>query len=116
VINQKCLIYTSGGLVIGNNVSISAEVALVTGSHDINHPEFPSDYRPIVIDDYAWIGTRAMILRGVTIGQGAVVMAGAVVTKDVAPFAVVGGVPAQPVAERNLRDLSYQLIDRPLFE
>jgi maltose O-acetyltransferase len=116
VINQKCLIYTSGGLVIGSNVSISAEVALITGTHDINDPEFPSDYRPIVIDDYAWIGTRAMILQGVTIGQGAVVMAGAVVTKDVEPFAVVGGVPAKPITERTLRNPSYRLIERPLFE
>jgi O-antigen/teichoic acid export membrane protein/acetyltransferase-like isoleucine patch superfamily enzyme len=116
VINQKCLIYTSGGLVIGSNVSISAEVALITGTHDINDPEFPSDYRPIVIDDYAWIGTRAMILQGVTIGQGAVVMAGAVVTKDVEPFAVVGGVPAKPITERTLRNPAYRLIERPLFE
>ncbi|MGO8949725.1 MAG: acyltransferase, partial [Ktedonobacterales bacterium] len=116
VINQKCLIYTSGGLVIGNNVSISAETALITGTHDIDDPNFPSDYRPIVIDDYAWIGTRAMILQGVTIGQGAVVMAGAVVTRDVEPFAVVGGVPARQVTERKLRDFSYRLIKRPLFE
>jgi maltose O-acetyltransferase len=116
VINQKCLIYTSSGLIIGNHVSISAEVALITGTHDINDPHFTSDYRPIVIDDYVWIGTRAMILQGVTIGQGAVVMAGAVVTHDVAPFAVVGGVPAKPIAERRLRDLSYRLIKRPLFE
>ncbi len=116
VINQKCLIYTTAGLVIGNNVSISAETALITGTHDINDPNFPSDYRPIVIDDYAWIGTRAVILQGVTIGQGAVVMAGAVVTHDVAPFAVVGGVPARQISERKLRDLSYRLMDRPLFE
>lgn len=117
VINQKCLIYTSAGLVVGNNVSISAEVALITGTHDINHPDFPSDYRPIVIDDYAWIGTRAMILQGVTIGRGAVVMAGAVVTHDVEPFAVVGGVPARPITERLLRDPSYTLFERrPLFE
>lgn len=116
VINQKCLIYTSGGLIIGSNVSISAEVALITGTHDINDPGFPSDYRPIVIDDYAWIGTRAMILQGVTIGQGAVVMAGSVVTKDVEPFAVVGGVPAKPITERTLRNPSYHLMEPPLFE
>jgi maltose O-acetyltransferase len=57
-----------------------------------------------------------MILQGVTIGQGAVVMAGAVVTKDVEPFAVVGGVPAKQITERALRNPSYQLIERPLFE
>ena len=116
VINQGCLIYTSGGLVIGEHVSISPGVSLVTGTHDINDPEFPSDYQPIVIDDYAWIGTRAVILRGVTIGRGAVVMAGAVVTHDVAPYAVVGGVPAKPIQERKLRAPSYELMVRPLFE
>jgi O-antigen/teichoic acid export membrane protein/acetyltransferase-like isoleucine patch superfamily enzyme len=116
VINQKCLIFTQSGLIIGNNVSISAEVALITGTHDINDPNFPSYYRPIVIDDYVWIGTRAMILQGVTIGRGAVVMAGAVVTHDVEPFAVVGGVPARPITERRLQDPSYRLMRRPLFE
>jgi acetyltransferase-like isoleucine patch superfamily enzyme len=116
VINQKCLIYTSSGLIIGNHVSISAEVALITGTHDINDPNFTSNYRPIIIDDYAWIGTRAMILQGVTIGRGAVVMAGAVVTHDVEPYMVVGGVPAKPISERRLRDLSYRLMRRPLFE
>ena len=116
VINQRCLIYTSGGLIIGSNVSISAEVALITGSHDINDPEFTSDYRPIVIDDYAWIGTRAVILQGVTIGRGAVVMAGAVVTKDVEPFTVVGGVPAKTVTQRTLQEYSYHLMTPPLFE
>lgn len=116
VINQKCLIYTPSGLIIGNNVSISAEVALITGTHDINDPSFISDYRPIVIDDYAWIGIRAVILQGVTIGRGAVVMAGAVVTHDVEPFTVVGGVPARTITERRLRDLSYHLIKRPFLE
>ena len=116
VINHKCLIYTPSGLIIGNNVSISSEVALVTGSHDINHPGFPAQYQPIVIDDYASIGIRATILQGVTIGRGAVVMAGAVVTRDVEPFTVVGGVPAKPISERTLHDPSYQFNIRPLFE
>jgi maltose O-acetyltransferase len=116
IINRKCLLYTSSGLLIGNNVSISAEVALITGTHDINSPTFAATYLPIVIDDYAWIGTRAMILQGVTIGQGAVVMAGAVVTHDVAPFAVVGGVPAKPISERTLREPAYKLWRPPLFE
>jgi acetyltransferase-like isoleucine patch superfamily enzyme len=63
-----------------------------------------------------WIGIRAVILQGVTIGRGAVVMAGAVVTHDVEPFAVVGGVPARKVSERRLNEPSYDLIRRPLFE
>lgn len=116
IIKPDCYIYTSGGLIIGQNVSISAGVWLVTGSHDINDPEFRDRYRPIVIDDHAWIGVRATIMGGVTIGRGAVVMAGAVVTSDVPPFAVVAGVPAQVVGERELREPAYTIALRPLFE
>ncbi len=82
----------------------------------MNDPEFSDIYRPIAIDDYAWIGSRATILAGVTIGRGAVVMAGAVVSRDVPPYAVVGGVPAQVVSMRELRDPAYSLNFRPFFE
>lgn len=116
VINQGCLLYTTGGLVIGKNVSISAGAWLVTGSHDMNDPQFPDFYKPITINDYAWIGMRATILGGVTIGEGAVVMAGAVVSKDVPPYTVVGGVPAKVVRERELREPTYALNYHPLFE
>ncbi len=116
VINYGCLLYTTGGIVIGDQVSISAGVWLVTGTHDINHPQFIDSYKPIVIGNYAWIGMRATILGGVTIGEGAVVMAGAMVTRDVTPFAVVGGVPAKVVGNRELCDPSYSLDFRPLFE
>jgi O-antigen/teichoic acid export membrane protein/acetyltransferase-like isoleucine patch superfamily enzyme len=115
-INHGCLLYTTGGLEIGREVSISAGVWLVTGTHDMNHPDFPDEYRPIVIGDHAWIGARATILAGVTIGEGAVVMAGAVVARDVPPFAVVGGVPARIVSERRLRNPSYHIAFRPPLE
>jgi O-antigen/teichoic acid export membrane protein/acetyltransferase-like isoleucine patch superfamily enzyme len=116
VINHGCYLYTTGGLAIGDNVSISSGVWFVTGTHDMNAPDFPDLYKPIVVGNHAWIGVRATILAGVTIGDGAVVMAGAVVARDVAPFAVVGGVPARPVGTRALRDPSYSLDFRPLFE
>lgn len=116
VINHGCLLYTTGGLVIGENVSISPGVWLVTGTHMMNDPEFVDIYRPITIDDYAWIGARATVLCGVTIGKGAVVMAGAVVTKDVAPFTVVGGVPAKAVGTRELRTPAYTLDFHPPLE
>ena len=116
VINHGCLLYTTGGIIIGEQVSISAGVWLVTGTHDINHPQFVDSYKPIVISDHAWIGMRATVLGGITIGEGAVVMAGAMVTHDVPPFAVVGGVPAKVVGNRDLCDPSYSLNFRPLFE
>jgi acetyltransferase-like isoleucine patch superfamily enzyme len=116
VINQGCLLDTRGGLVIGEHVSISAGVWLVTGWHDINDPQFPALYKPIVIKDYVWIGIRATILAGITIGEGSVVMAGAVVTRDVPPYTVVGGVPARVICERQLHDPAYTLNFRPLFE
>lgn len=115
VINWDCMLYVTGGLIIGDNVSISAGVWLVTGTHDINHPQFIDTYRPIEIGDYVWIGMRATVLAGVTIGEGAVVMAGAVVTRDVPPNAVVGGVPARIISQRELKP-SYSLDFRPLFE
>ncbi len=116
VINRGCFLYTTGGLVIGDHVSISPGVWLITGSHDINAPQFPDFYQPIVIDRYVWIGVRATILGGVRVGEGAVVMAGAVVTRDVPPYAVVGGVPARVIRSRELREPAYSLDFHPLFE
>jgi len=116
VINWDCMLYTTGGLIIGENVSISAGVWLVTGTHEMNHPQFIDTYKPIVISDYVWIGMRATILGGVTIGEGAVVMAGAVVTRDVPPYAVVGGLPAKVIRQRELQNPAYSLNYHPLFE
>ena len=116
VINQGCLLYTTGGLVIGEQVSISSGVWLVTGTHDMNDPQFVDSYKPIVIGDHAWIGIRATILAGITVGEGAVVMAGAVVTHDVAPYTVVGGIPARVIGQRKLQNPSYALDFHPLFE
>lgn len=90
-----------GGITIGNDVSISFRCNLISGGHDIQDPYFPGDHRPIVIHDHVWIGAGATVIRGVTIGEGAVVCAGAVVTKDVEPYTVVGGVPAKTIGRRN---------------
>src|SRR5947209_2399813 len=104
VINQGCFLYTTGGLVIGKQVSISSGVWLITGTHDMNDPQFVDFYKPIVIGDHVWIGVRATILAGVTVGEGAVVMAGAVVVHDVPSYAVVGGVPARVIRKRDDKD------------
>jgi acetyltransferase-like isoleucine patch superfamily enzyme len=100
------------GIEIGRNVNFSSEVALWTLQHDPQSPTFEMEGGSIVIEDEAWISFRATILPGVRIGRGAVVAAGAVVTKDVPAYAIVGGVPAKVIGERT-RDLRYDLADGP---
>lgn len=96
------------GIVIGECVNIAGEVRLYTREHDIDDPFFGECGGPIVIEDYAYIGSRVTILPGVRVGYGAVVASGAVVTRDVPPYHMVGGVPARFLRERN-RDLRYRL-------
>lgn len=108
-INRGCFLDGRGTIVIGNNVSISHEVKIITGSHDMNSCQFEAIYKPIIIDDYVWLGAGCTILQGIHIGIGAVVCAGAVVTKDIKPYEVVAGVPAKVIKNRN-RNLSYHCI------
>lgn len=111
--------FVNGGerpLVIGNNVSIAGEVRIFTMEHDIDSPDFAEVGGPVVIEDYVVIGTRVTILPGVRIGKGAVVGSGAVVTKDVAPYEVVGGVPAKSIREPRRKDLKYTLKFARLFQ
>ncbi len=115
VINRGCCIDVRSGLRIGADVSISPEVAILTTQHDLDDAEFALQGGPVVIEDHVWIGMRAVVLPGVTIGRGAVIAAGAVVTKDVAPLDIVAGVPARPVGHRTLHP-EYRLPHPPLFE
>lgn len=96
------------GITIGSCVNIAGEVRLYTREHNIDDPFFAEIGGPIVIEDYAYIGTRVTIMPGVSIGRGAVVASGAVVTKDVEPYMLVGGVPARVIRERS-HDLRYKL-------
>jgi len=110
IIGHGALLDARMGLTIGNNVNLSNEVMIWTLHHDYNSPDFAQVGKQVVIEDYAWICSRAIILPGVTIGKGAVVAAGAVVSRDVEPYTVVGGVPAKAIAKRNT-NLSYDLGD-----
>lgn len=115
VINANCRIDSRGELEIGSNVSISEEVVVLTADHDMDTPDFKGRNRKVVIKNYVWIGTRAMILPGIKIGKGAVVAAGAVVTKDVEPFHVVAGIPAKFIRIRENK-LDYSISYRRLFQ
>lgn len=114
VINQKCRLDNRGTIAIGDSVSISAEVCILTADHYPQSPDFSGGVSPVTIEDYVFIGTRAMILPGVTLGKGSVVGAGAAVTKDVAPFTIVAGVPAKPIGSRRT-DLDYSATYHRLF-
>jgi len=103
-------------LVIGNHVDIASQVLIYNSEHDVNDPEFKARNEPVEIKDYVFIGPRAIILPGVTVGKGAVVAAGAVVTKDVKDFEIVGGVPAVKIGERKNKKLSYILGRARLFQ
>lgn len=108
-IGYYTLLDARGGVKIGNNVNISSYSKLVTGSHDISDgARFQAVFKPITIRDHAWVCTGATVLQGVTIGTGAVVAAGSVVTKDVEPYTVVGGIPAHKISMRN-ESLSYEV-------
>lgn len=96
------------GIEIGRNVNLSSEVSIWTWQHDPDSPNFDAHGGKVRIHDYAWLSYRTTILPGVTVGEGAVVAAGAVVTKDVPPYSIVGGVPATVIGERPA-NLSYDL-------
>jgi acetyltransferase-like isoleucine patch superfamily enzyme len=113
-INRRCMLDVRGGLRIGTSVSVSPEVAILTASHDMNDPRFGLVHGRVVIDDYAWIGSRATILPNVTVGRGAVIAAGSVVTRDVPPMTVVAGAPAKPIGMRNAADFAYLAGGGPL--
>lgn len=112
IIGDKAVLDARRGYIkIGKNVQLGNEVNMWTGSHDMNDPWFrsiPGKRGPIEIDNYVWIGPRATILNSIKIGEGAVIAAGAVVTKDVAPYSIMAGVPAKKIGVRNNR-LYYKL-------
>jgi acetyltransferase-like isoleucine patch superfamily enzyme len=116
IVGQNAFLDGRDNLTIGKYVDIASEVMIYNSEHDINSEYFEAKNNPVEIGDFVFIGPRAIILPGVKIGKGAVIAAGAVVTKDVEEFKIVGGVPAKEIGERQLKDPKYHLGRARLFQ
>ena len=118
-IGPFCSLDGSGGLVIGENCSVSAGCQIV--SHDtvkwaVSRGKHPYEYAPIRIGDCCFIGSHAVITKGVTVGNHCVIGAGAVVTCDVPDYAIVGGVPGRVIGRVNVHDgrmVTFDYFDNP---
>lgn len=117
LVSWGCYLDLQEKITIGDRVGLSPQISIITSSHAVG-----SSYNrvgdlqalPVVIKDGVWIGVRCTILPGVTIHEGAVVAAGAVVTKDVPANTIVGGVPAKVI--KKLEDSDTSTVDRKLAE
>ncbi len=116
IIGDKAFLDGRELLKIGNHVNIASEVMIYNSQHDIDSDDFHAVNGPVTIESFVFIGPRVIILPGVTVGEGAVVGAGAVVTHDVAPFTLVGGVPAKYIRDRNIKDPQYKIGRARLFQ
>lgn len=113
-------------VIMGKYVMLGPNVSIIGGDHQFDQPGVPIIFsgRPkmptTVLEDDCWLGFGVTVIAGVRIGRGAIVAAGAVVTKDVEPYSIVGGVPAQPISQRFKTDKARQahdrMLEKPLYE
>ncbi len=104
-IGPYAVLYGHGGLHLGNDVLIAAHTVIVPSAHRFDRRDIPiraqgETQQGVSIGDGAWLGAHAVVLDDVTVGEGAIVAAGAVVNRDVAPYEIVGGVPARVIKRR----------------
>lgn len=95
-----------GGIQIGDNVNVSSGVMLWTAQHDYRDSAFAGRLGAITLEKYVWLGPRVIVLPGITVREGCVVAAGAVVTEDTEPYGIYAGLPARRIGDRT-RDLDY---------
>lgn len=116
IIGDHCFLDGRASLKIGNHVGIASQVLIYNDQHNIHSNDYENSFGPVEIGDYVFIGPRAIILPNVKIGKGAVVAAGAVVTKNIPDFEVWAGVPAEKINDRKINNPNYKLGRPMLFQ
>ena len=89
-------------IIIGNDVCISQGAYLCTGNHDWNDAAFGLRVKPIIVEEGAWIGAKAIVLSGITIASHSIITAGSVIAKDTKPYMIYSGNPATEIKERKI--------------
>lgn len=107
VVNFGCYLDNRRGITIGNNVAIAHNTKIYTLGHNIDSPRFETKGAPVVIEDNVFVFSNAMIMPGVTVHEGAIILPGSIVTKDVPAWKIVGGNPAKVIRDRN-KDIDYK--------
>ncbi|KKQ85690.1 MAG: acetyltransferase (isoleucine patch superfamily) [Candidatus Woesebacteria bacterium GW2011_GWB1_38_8] len=116
IIGDHVFLDGRSSIKIGDHVDIASEVMIYNSEHDLESDKFIAREEAVEIGDYVFVGPRAIILPGVKIGRGVIVGAGAVVTKDVPDYSIVGGIPAIVIGERKNKNLNYRLGRARLFQ
>ncbi len=116
IIGDHCFLDGRAPLKIGSHVGIASQVLIYNDEHDINSLDYSNSFGPVEIGDYVFIGPRAIILPNIKIGKGAVVAAGAVVTKDIPDFEIWGGIPAKKINDRQNKNPNYKIGRAMLFQ
>lgn len=116
IIGDNAFLDGRAKIKIGSHVDIASEVMIYNSEHDLTAEDFIATLAPVEIEDYVFIGPRAIIMPGIKIGRGAVIAAGAVVTHDVPDFSIVGGIPAKVIGERLNKNPKYHLGRARLFQ
>jgi maltose O-acetyltransferase len=102
VINFGCYLDNRREIHIGNNVGIAHNTKIYTLGHDLNDPEFGTKGSQVTINDNVFIFSNCIVMPGVTVGEGAVILPGSIVTKDISPYTIVGGNPAKYIKDRTV--------------
>ncbi|MDD4383243.1 MAG: acyltransferase [Candidatus Shapirobacteria bacterium] len=116
IIGDHCFLDGRAKLTIGNHVGIASQVLIYNDEHNIHSNNYENSFGPVEIEDYVFIGPRAIILPDIKIGKGAVIAAGAVVTKDIPDFEIWAGVPAKKIGDRKNQKPNYKLGRPMLFQ